>query len=109
MPVSDTVNRSRTVGIRPVVDHDVDDHFAALGELDGVAHQVDQHLTQASGVAHERIGNVRSNAAGELQALLIRARRQQPDGILDDVAEREWDLVRASAAAPRSSRNRGCR
>jgi hypothetical protein len=79
-------------GIRPVVDHDVGDHFAAVRELDGVAHQIDQHLTQASRVAHERIGNVRSNAAGELEALRIRARSQQSNGILYDVAEREWDL-----------------
>ena len=92
MPVSDTVNRSLTAASARLVDHDVGDHFTALRELDGVPYQIDQHLTQASRIAHERIGNVRSNPAGELEALCIRARRQQSNGILDDVAERERDL-----------------
>ena len=109
MPVSDTVKRQRrlaSVGRRPP---HVDDHFAALGELDGVADQVDQHLAQAPGIADERVGHVRSNVAGQLEPFLVRARRQQAHGVLDDVAQVERDVFERQAAAPRSSRNRGCR
>src|SRR5438128_2326414 len=35
-----------------------DDHFSGIGELDGIADQVEQHLTEAAGVAHEGVGHV---------------------------------------------------
>ena len=53
MPVS----RTREVQARPRssirVQLDVDDHFALLGELDGVADQVDEHLAQPARVARD--------------------------------------------------------
>jgi hypothetical protein len=39
---------------RSVVRFGLDDHFAGVGELDGVADQIDQHLRQAPAVAVPR-------------------------------------------------------
>src|SRR5262249_30973142 len=41
--------------VRPDVDH----HFAAVGELDGVADEVGQHLAQAAGIAAKAARQVR--------------------------------------------------
>ena len=54
----------------------VHDDLAALGELDGVADQVDQDLPQPAGVADQRVGHVRRDPAGQLQALVVRPQRQ---------------------------------
>nr|GEU28571.1 hypothetical protein [Tanacetum cinerariifolium] len=48
-------------------------HFALPGELDGVAGQVDQHLLQAQGVAHECARHVRIRADGQFQVLVAGA------------------------------------
>ena len=69
-----------------------------FGELDGVADQIDEDLPQASGIADERVGHVRHDAARQLEAFLVRARRQQADGVLDDVAESERDALERQLA-----------
>ena len=62
MPVSRTVKRRPTsaLGSRAVAgDFHAHDHLALVGELDGVAHQVEQHLPQPAGVADQGVGHVR--------------------------------------------------
>ena len=44
----------------------------ALGELDGVADQVDEDLPQPAGVADQVVGDVGRDVAGQLQPLLVR-------------------------------------
>ena len=71
MPVSRTeaqadCRRRRSRG-RPARDHDL----AALGELHGVADEVDEHLAQPRGIAAQRSpGTSASIIAGQLEALL---------------------------------------
>ena len=69
------------------IDGDVDADLALIGELDCVGDQVEDDLPQASRIADERVGHVGRDAAGELQSLLIGARREQFDAVFDRVAE----------------------
>ena len=55
---------------------------APLGELDGVAAQVEQHLAQAARVAPDPRGHLVVHLALEVQALLVRHRRQQRPGLV---------------------------
>ena len=55
----------------PFLLHDANDDLAVLGELDGVADQVDEDLGQPAGIADQRLGHVRGHLAGQFQALLL--------------------------------------
>jgi hypothetical protein len=57
-------------------------HLAPLGELDGVAGQVGEHLAEAAGVAGDHPRDGRVDGDHQLQALLLGQRRQQPDRAL---------------------------
>ena len=57
------------------------DHLALFGELDGVADQVEQHLTQPAGVAHQGVGHVRLHVTNQLQPLLVGSHGQGPQGV----------------------------
>ena len=72
---------------------DVDNHLAALGELDGVAHEVQQHLPQTTRVAEQHARDVGLHAAAELEALFVSAPCEQLDSILDDLACVERDTL----------------
>ena len=54
-----------------------------LGELDGIADQVEKHLAEPGGVAYQGVGHVRLQVAGQLQALLVGARGQGAQGVAD--------------------------
>ena len=58
--------------VAPLGHRDLDADLARVGELDGVAHQVEQDLTQSSRIADERRRHVRRDAARQLQPLLRR-------------------------------------
>ena len=47
------------------------DHLAVLGELDGVADQVHDHLAQPAGIADQRGGTSGRMSTGEFQPLLV--------------------------------------
>ncbi len=68
---------------------DDDGDAAVFGELDGVAGEIEQHLAQARGVADEPGRQPLVDEAGDLDALGLRARRQQFDGFLDQRQQRE--------------------
>ena len=77
IPVSATAKRRMTLLARRVSSRPTDDDdLAALGELDGVADQVDQDLAQPAGVADQSVGNVGGDPAGQLQALGSGPQRQ---------------------------------
>ena len=72
MPVSRTAKCSQTSAVRrTAIAVDVDHHLALLGELDGVADQVDDDLPQPARVADQHVGHVGRNVAGQLQPLLL--------------------------------------
>ena len=59
------------------------DDLALLGELDGVAHQIEQHLPQPARVADQGVGHVGLDVAGQLQPLLVGAHGQGPQRVAD--------------------------
>ncbi len=58
---------------RHAVGGHLDDDIAGFGELDRVAHEIDQHLPQAAWIADQAVGNVGLDAAGQLEALFVGA------------------------------------
>src|SRR3984893_3196862 len=54
---------------------DANDDLSALCKLQSIAHEIHDDLTQASGVATQRIGDIRGDATSKLQPFLVR-----PDG-----------------------------
>ena len=58
MPVSETANAVRAmIGLLGSRNHDA--NRTSLGELDSVAHEVDENLPQADGVGADRLGKRR--------------------------------------------------
>ena len=98
MPVSATVNFSDGLLSRQTVERDVDDDLALLGELDRVADEIEQHLPQPARIADERRRHAGLNSARKLEPLFVRARRQQPDGILDRAADVERHMFEREPA-----------
>ena len=81
----------------------------SVGELDGVADDVQQHLAEPAGIAEHHLRHVGPDVAGELDALFRGAQRQQLGRVADGLAQVELGALRDRAAALRSSRSRGCR
>jgi hypothetical protein len=71
----------------------VHDDLATFGELDGVAHEVDQDLPQAHGVADEPIRHLGTNAQHQLKVLLIGAHRQRLHALGQQPAQAEVDRL----------------
>ena len=113
MPVSRTVNRRPTLAARRPATSHVDfhahDHLALVGELDGVAHQVEQHLSQPAGVADQGVGHVRLHVADQLQPLLVGPHGQGPQGIAERPPAGRNRPGPAPACRPRSWRSRAGR
>ena len=103
MPVSRTGDGNR-VGLRGRLDDDGD--AAVIGELDGVAGEVEQHLAQARGVADDARGQALVDVAADLETFRLRARAEQLDGFLDKGRERKTAARRDRAGRLRSWRNR---
>ena len=76
--------------------HD-DADAADLGELDGVAGEVDQHLAEAVAVADDPARHAGGHEGGDLDALALRFRGQELDDALDEGVqiERRGDDVDA--------------
>jgi hypothetical protein len=49
----------------------IEDDLAFVGELDGVADEVDDHLAETARVALELVGNFGGDTAGQLEALVV--------------------------------------
>ena len=62
---------------------DFDDDFALLGELDGVADEIDQDLPQTGDVADQNLGNGVIHGVSEVEVLLGGLGRQQIQRFLD--------------------------
>ena len=83
------------IGVGP----DGDEHVALLGELDRVAHEVDQNLAEPERIADERCGNRGIDVDEQLERLLIGAHGERPKRFVDHVA-------RATKATDSSRRRR---
>jgi hypothetical protein len=70
---------------------------AVLRELDGVAHEVHEHLTHARSVADEAIGERVLHQRDELDPALVGAREQEVDDALDAAAQAELVLLQREA------------
>jgi hypothetical protein len=69
-----------------------------LGELEGVAHQIEQHLLQAAGIADDLNGDVVVDEVGQLQALGVRPFRHQLQAILHRFAQLEGPVLKGQHA-----------
>jgi len=70
-----------------------DNHFAAVRELDGVPHQVDDHLPQTAGISNHVIGYIRGNLVRKFQPLLSSPQAQSLEYVAYAVAEIEGDRL----------------
>ena len=77
---------------------DPHDDFSGIGEFDGIAHEVDQHLPQAGGIAAHRAGHVEIDRAGQFQTFRMSPRCENLDGLLDRIAQREFDVLQFELA-----------
>ena len=68
-----------------VLDAQVDDDLASVGELDSIVDHVDQHLTDATGVSASDVGDARVDRRDQLEALLLRGNRQHRASVRDDL------------------------
>jgi hypothetical protein len=81
----------------------------ALGELDGVAYQVGDHLADAPGVAGDAGRHVGGDVGDQLEPLLVGEQGERLHRVFDQLADRERNRFELRASAIRSSRSRGCR
>ena len=75
-----------------------DDDFAGVGELDGVVGQVDQHLPQAQGVAHQGPGHLRGQGKQHFQALFPGLHRDQGGQVVQHLLQVEVHLFHGQLA-----------
>ena len=71
---------------------------AALGELDGVAGEVGQHLLQAHGVAGEVVRHGGVHLQGELELFVVGTRPQQVHGFVEGVSQAERYMLELQLA-----------
>ena len=68
---------------------DPDEDVAAFGELDGVADQVPDHLTDTHGIADDSRGHRRVDVANELEAFLMCPHGERLEHVADRASHRE--------------------
>ena len=71
---------------------------ATVGIFDGVAGEINEDLAQARGVADEARGHIGGDMRGDLDALALRARRNQFDHALDQWRQFEGRAIELEAA-----------
>ena len=69
--------------------HHPQHHFAFLGELDGVIHQVGDDLGDARAVAHQGVGHIVVNDGDQFQPLVMSHGGEQRDGVVHAAAQGE--------------------
>ena len=68
---------------------DLEADIPLLGELDGIAHVVDQDLAESEFVTDQLIGNIRRYVDDELQSLLVGLFGGQIDQVIEQIIEGE--------------------
>ena len=84
----------------PVLVERLDAHhdLAGLGELDGIARQIDEHLPQPHRIAAHGGRHRGLDLAAQFEALGARAQHQNFDRLLDDLAQPELDVLELELA-----------
>ena len=75
-----------------------DQNFAAGGKLDGIAHQIDEHLPQSRWVGQHPIGKAGVNIGDEFEPLAMRLHCQRFECAADCVAQAELNLFEVEFA-----------
>jgi hypothetical protein len=73
-------------------------HFAVLGELERVAHQIQQHLANAPGVAAQGGRDAGGDLVRQLQSLLVSPRGQRSHRVVQRAVQVEVDRVEVQLA-----------
>ncbi len=68
-----------------------EDHFAPLGELDGVADEIDHDLPQAGRIANDDLWHVGHHPPGQLQAFFVGPQGQQLHRVAQHFPQLERD------------------
>ena len=84
------------VRLRVRLDDDRD--AAKLGELDGVAGEIEQHLAQPRRIADHARRQALVDIAADFEALGLGARPEQFDGLFDEGGERKWPRLEIEPA-----------
>ena len=98
---------ARATTVSDEADGDAD--FAVVGELDRVAHQVDQHLAEAQGIGEDGLGQGTGEFRLQRQVASRRPARASARRPRPPVGPASSGLARSAACRLRSSRGRGCR
>ncbi len=64
-------------------------HFTRLRELDGIPHQIDEHLAQPVRISDQHRRDVGRNATGQLQILLMRPQGERLHDVVQSVSQIE--------------------
>src|SRR6185312_4802781 len=91
----DTQDDTARIGLGAI---DLGYDAAALGELDGVAHQVEQDLTDARRVAAQGPARLLVDVGAQRQVLLHRFGRHQVDDLAHDLGDIEIDDLELKAS-----------
>ena len=86
------------VAVRPVFELDAEHDLTLFRKLDRVADKIDDDLTQAAGIAHESIRNIGANVAGQFELLLMSPLGENPERVLESVAQVELDAIEIELA-----------
>jgi hypothetical protein len=65
--------------------------FAEVGELDGVAHKIDDNLAEAAGVPQNGFGGIGLDFVDEFETFLVSAEPQRLHGFAKALAEVKGD------------------
>ncbi len=90
------VQRDRAVRMRRDAHRDAD--LAALGELDGVADEVEDDLSEPARVADDGVGDVGRDVADQLEVFLVRAQGQRLHRALEVLAQTERRVLQIELA-----------
>ena len=85
---------------------DIDDDFALLGKLDGIANQIGYDLPQPDRIADQCIRNMPPPRGRRVRDPSDGAQGEGVEGIAQRVAESEFQAFQIQIVPPRSWRNR---
>ena len=77
----------------------IDIYIPSFCKFDGIAHQIDDDLSQANGIAYQVVGNLWRNPVGQLKPLLTRPNSQRLQRIAKRISQRERNAFQFELAS----------